>query len=141
MTNSDDVSHNKVEDLDHLREVDGSAVGMMKAGKHTPGPWMVSLANSIFAQDNQMRVADVRGWGYLTGAGHGALGLDHHTAASIQDANAALIARAPELAEENQRLREALRRIRDADDPDYPGACICMELREIATCALGEEGK
>ncbi len=45
----------------------------------------------------QMTVADVRGWGYLTGKGHGALGLPEHEAVAIQEANAALIVAAPEM--------------------------------------------
>ncbi len=36
----------------------------------------------------------MRGWGHLTGRGHGALGLDDKTAISIHEANAALIVRA-----------------------------------------------
>ena len=30
-------------------------------------------------------VIDLRGWGYLTGKGHGALGLDQDTATKVQD--------------------------------------------------------
>lgn len=33
----------------------------------------------------QAKVLDVRGWGYLTGNGHGAHGLDQNTAASAQE--------------------------------------------------------
>ena len=34
---------------------------------------------------NNQRVLDVRGWGYLTGKGSGALGLDEASAIKIQD--------------------------------------------------------
>lgn len=37
-------------------------------------------------------VIDVRSWGYLTGGGHGALGLDQDAAASEQDAFGQLVA-------------------------------------------------
>ena len=42
-----------------------------------------------------MKICDVRGWGYLTGGG--ALGLPHDQALAIQEANARLIAAAPDL--------------------------------------------
>ncbi len=42
-----------------------------------------------------MHVADVRGWGHLTGSG--SLALAEHQAVAIQNANARLIAAAPEL--------------------------------------------
>jgi hypothetical protein len=45
------------------------------------------------------KVCDIRGWGYLTGKGHGALGLPEAEAIAIQEANARLIAAAPELFE------------------------------------------
>lgn len=45
----------------------------------------------------EAKLFDVRGWGYLTGTGHGGLGLDNVTAYEIQKANARLVAAAPEL--------------------------------------------
>ena len=42
---------------------------------------------------------DVRGWGYLTGGGSGALGLDADTASRLQDELGRLIASAPDLLE------------------------------------------
>jgi hypothetical protein len=62
---------------------------------HTPTPWRIdSHFNSIYADNvpkGPMRVADIRGWGYLTGKGDGALGLDYDAAFEIQKANAAFI--------------------------------------------------
>ena len=37
-------------------------------------------------------VIDIRSWGYLTGGGHGALGLEQKAAANEQDAFGALVA-------------------------------------------------
>lgn len=39
-------------------------------------------------------VLDMRGWGYLTGHGHKALGMDHEVAANIQDKMAEEVAQA-----------------------------------------------
>lgn len=54
------------------------------------------------------RLADVRGWGYLTGGGHGALGLPGEKAREIQDALGRLIAAIPALVSALQEAREAL---------------------------------
>lgn len=65
---------------------------------HTPGPWKADLnpyAATIWA--GNMRICDLRGWGYLTGVG--GLHLPPEDAANIQDANARLISAAPELLE------------------------------------------
>lgn len=68
---------------------------------HTPGPWVVESFGSprVIATDHKgpFPVCDVRGWGHLTGKGHGALGLSYEEGAAIQDANARLIAAAPEM--------------------------------------------
>ncbi len=69
---------------------------------HTPGPWMVDgfLTTIIWTEghpykNGPMRIADVRGWGHLTGAG--ACRFPEEKAVAIQEANARLIAAAPEL--------------------------------------------
>lgn len=69
--------------------------------EHTKGPWNVSRT-MIFAENpygkDDMHIADVRGWGHLTGKG-GGCGFPDKKAEQIQDANAALIAAAPDLLE------------------------------------------
>jgi hypothetical protein len=81
--------------------------------KHTPGPWEVDAHGSpvIYGQSpkGRMRVADIRGWGHLTGGGHGALGLPDDQAIAIQEANGRLIAAAPELLEVAKELKELFR--------------------------------
>jgi hypothetical protein len=65
---------------------------------HTPTPWRsCPHSQDIYADDvpkGPMRVADIRGWGYLTGKGHGALGLSDEVALATQKANAAFIVEA-----------------------------------------------
>lgn len=60
--------------------------------EHTPTPWRVDEPGLWIVADNvpkgPMHIADVRGWGYLTGTGHGALGLKAGDALAIQRANA-----------------------------------------------------
>jgi hypothetical protein len=66
--------------------------------EHTKLPWhvegMTLCVVSDHAPKGRMRVADIRGWGYLTGKGDGALGLSEDDAFAIQEANAALIVNA-----------------------------------------------
>lgn len=69
---------------------------------HTPGPWSYDpksgwISTNACCARGLMHVADVRGWGHLTGGGHGAHGMAHEAAREIQDANARLIAAAPDL--------------------------------------------
>ena len=71
----------------------------------TPGPWEIGwLGGDVIAKNlppgkGPMKVCDIRGWGYLTGKGHGAIGLTEQDAIGIQNANARLIAAAPTLLE------------------------------------------
>jgi hypothetical protein len=66
--------------------------------EHTPTPWRKDeYALSIYADNvpkGPMRVADLRGWGYLTGKGHGALGLSRDEGIAVQEANATFIVKA-----------------------------------------------
>jgi hypothetical protein len=71
---------------------------------HTPGPWKVGYRSIDVGCENEKaggyaKLFDVRGWGYLTGHGHGGLGLDELAAYAIQKANARLIAAAPDMLE------------------------------------------
>jgi hypothetical protein len=73
----------------------------MKA-KHTPGPWEQIIDGDMVGAMNpyghgMMNIADIRGWGHLTGTG--ACRLSEKDAIAIQEANARLIASAPELLE------------------------------------------
>lgn len=66
---------------------------------HTPLPWTVegptlSIVSTCEIKGDRFHVADMRGWGHLTGKGHGALGLEYAVAVKIQEANADLIVRA-----------------------------------------------
>lgn len=67
-------------------------------GEHFPTPWRVEpYSFSIYADNvpkGPARVADMRGWGYLTGKGHGALALSDDKGVAIQKANAEFIVKA-----------------------------------------------
>jgi hypothetical protein len=71
------------------------------ADAHTPGPWSAdNFGLKVFTVGSpyghgSMNIADVRGWGHLTG--QGACALPEEVAAEIQHANARLIAAAPDL--------------------------------------------
>lgn len=77
----------------------------MSETKHTPGPWVVlspmgtwisTVTKPYPNSPGPMHVADVRGWGHLTGTG-GGCAMAQDEAIAIQEANARLIAAAPEL--------------------------------------------
>jgi hypothetical protein len=81
-----------------------------KREAHTPGPWFVSgPVGFVFTEGEpyghgQMHVAQVRGWGHLTGKG-GGCGFGEDKAIAIQDANAHLIAAAPTMLSALKKLR------------------------------------
>jgi len=57
--------------------------------KHTPTPWRKGYRGADIGCENEKvggvaKLLDVRGWGYLTGTGHGALGLSAEEAAAAQ---------------------------------------------------------
>ena len=120
-------------------------------GRVTPGPWSVMQPPNWIVDGRGMNLTHIRGWGFLTGHGHKDGGMDHKLAGEQMDANATLIAMAPDLADavicltaeraqliaanqalaaENARLvkrdQEARRIIEDADlcggDIDRPAA-------------------
>lgn len=68
---------------------------------HLNTPWTYSdMGQKVFGKDGEggdVLIADVRGWGYLTGQGTGALGLSHEEATAIQDKRGKLLAAAPDL--------------------------------------------
>lgn len=65
----------------------------------SPGKWFVDEdAHRIWVKDpfkGNHPLFDVRGWGYLTGHGHGALGLPTNVAEQIQRANAEIASIGP----------------------------------------------
>lgn len=67
-----------------------------------PGQWTCDNAGYIWADSlkgGKTHMIDVRGWGYLTGRGMGALDLDNVTASRLQDELGALLCAAPEMLE------------------------------------------
>lgn len=72
--------------------------------KHTPGEWKYEPRGAQVHADNpygkdRMLVADIRGWGHLTGTGCGACKMSREDAEAIQDANGRLLAAAPRMLE------------------------------------------
>ncbi len=108
------------ERLDELEKLANSAF----AGPWEPdvqGPW-------VMGADNQCRVCDIRGWGYLTGTG--GLGLSDKEAAKLQDNTTTFIAASRTAIPD---LIAALREHKElfcedhADDPrDVYGAIGCV---------------
>lgn len=77
------------------------------------------------------RVADVRGWGYLTGKGHGALGLDPDEASKVHDALGDFIARcSPERLAELPDFMVALSEW-GCEDPNEQAAAITDFLNSL----------
>jgi len=77
-----------------------------------PGQWTCDNAGYIWADSlkgGRTHMIDVRGWGYLTGRGTGALDLDTKDAERIQDELGALLCAAPDLLAMLQQARLALR--------------------------------
>ena len=67
----------------------------------TQGEWEVDkYGGNVWAKDDgrgkgKMHIAEMRGWGHLTGQGLGACGLGEEVAVKEQNANAAFVASAP----------------------------------------------
>jgi hypothetical protein len=105
------------------------------SAKFTMGPWMVDHTRIVTAVPvygkGEMHIADVRGWGFLTGRGSGALAMAEGLAIVIQDANARLIAAAPA-------MYTMLARFRDEPQKADGGYEIAMELRDLLA---GIEGR
>lgn len=70
----------------------------------TPGPWTYHAPSGWINADQcctrgPMHVADIRGWGHLTGQGRGAHAMKWDDAKVIQDANAQAICAVPDFME------------------------------------------
>lgn len=93
--------------------------------KHTPGKWEYNCHGAHVVSDNPygkgyMIVADVRGWGHLTGTGCGACKMHPEDAEDIQNANGRLIAAAP-------KMLELLQDIADVSDQTH----VVLKIREL----------
>lgn len=104
---------------------------------HTSTPWRVDEPGLWIVADNvpkgPMHVADVRGWGYLTGAGYGALGLKSGDALAIQRANAAFIVRAVNA---HNALVDALKEAQPfIDNAPTDTARLSLDIREALSLA------
>ena len=100
----------------------------------TPGPWEAEneYECAVYTYDRQMKIADIRGWGYLTGKGQGGMGLSSTEATKIQNANARLITAAPE-------MYELLKRLNETED-FFEMADVSKEIPELLHRIKGEEG-
>ena len=94
-----------------------------RSEKATPGPWftdgrtMVYTANPDDTECVEMRIADIRGWGYLTGK----MELSFDEAVAEQEANTAFIAHARQ---DIPDLLDALEDVRNA----IKGASACLSI-------------
>jgi hypothetical protein len=95
-------------------------------------PWPSGWITAPGLKDDRVHVADVRGWGYLIGGGHGALGLKGDVAAASQDAWGSYMVRAVNCHDE---LASALRKTTGLLR-DY--ALAAGPLDEADTLALAE---
>src|SRR5690625_7670986 len=104
----------------------------MKEPKHTPPPWAYHPQSGyVFSED--MTVAEVRGWGDLTG--HNGRALHDDEAREIQDSNGTLIATAPEM----YGLLEEIAR-GPYDDSDCRSLCEAYVARARALLAKARGG-
>jgi hypothetical protein len=112
----------------------------MSDTKHTPGPYRVDGKGWIVTEGDpyghgRMHVADVRGWGHLTGGG--ACNFPPEKAAEIQDANARLIAAPPELLEALQTTLGNLNTIAAT----RPGITVYDSWRAMVAAAIEKATK
>ena len=85
---------------------------------------------SVTAEEEQMKICDIRGWGYLTGAG--AMHLSDEEGKAVHVANARLIAAAPD-------MLEALKRVVLFMDSPLCHCGACAAIRAAIAKATGEE--
>lgn len=94
--------------------------------KFIKGRWYADdCGRYIFTKGENIPIAEIRGWGYLTGS----LGLSDDEAYKIQKANARLIAASPEMYDWIKRF---LRRIGVTANNGYVDECrVHGDIREI----------
>jgi hypothetical protein len=95
------------------------------------GPYEYDGITYIWMTDpkhGKTMVGEVRGWGYLTGKGVGALGLSDKQAEVIQDATGKLLAASWGLAVENKKLRAEHARLKRVEDLGNKMAQALIEL-------------
>jgi len=95
--------------------------------KHTPGPWEAdNIGSLVWQTENKhegMMVADIRGWGFLTGF----LRKPEKEAIEIQKANAHLIAASPELLTELEAADEEICNLCVRLNPRHKNCTSCDE--------------
>lgn len=110
--------------------------------QHTAGPWSVDPRSFwVTAQDEKglFHVADIRGWGHLTGKGHGAWGYPEAKAVAIQEANGRLMAAAPDMLEALKRCESRMsgHPMWDSEDAG-PSQTLQMVRAAIAKAEIAE---
>lgn len=97
----------------------------------TPSPWKADteLACMVTACDDQMQIADIRGWGHLTGVG--GLGLPDEEADKIMCANTLLIASAPDMYQELCKAKNLLKRLVGGNTAEADDLDIVEEINSI----------
>lgn len=78
-------------------------------------------------------IAQIRGWGYLTGKDSGALGLSHEEAEEIQKANQRLLSASPEMLD----LLIEMGKFGEDQYPDDPDTGLFGSARKLAEKATG----
>ena len=109
-----------------------------RAEAATPGPWEQDKGLEVYTHDRRgyFKLADIRGWGHLTG--QGALALPRDEAIAIQTANAEFIAHSrrdvPALLAEVGRQNAEMDRLKS----EYDSAVADLEtlLDEIDNCLV-----
>ncbi len=90
-------------------------------------PWHVGHAAMAVQNEQGMKICDIRGWGFLTGTGHGACALPPAKAKAIQVQHANRIAAANDMLDA---LREALPFINDAES-NMPNGYELFAIRKV----------